>query len=151
MKINLHKNEVLTEDCLDIHYRKMNPLIKRIMSISKDTSISKVPGKSEDNQMVFFDIEKVLYFESVDKRTFAYLIHDIYEVEESLTQIENYYKPYGFVRINKSNVVNIYQIESIKPELNMRVRANMENGEYLMINRSYKKSFDTYLKERRSS
>jgi len=150
MKINLFKNEVLSDDYLDIHYRKMNPLIKRIMSLPSDKAMSKVTGKSQDNQKVFFEIEKVLYFESVDKRTFAYLKNDIYEIEENLNQTEKNYRPFGFVRINKSNVVNIYQIESIKPELNMRVRANMENGEYLMINRSYKRVFDAYLKERRS-
>jgi len=150
MKVKLFQSKE-TEEHIDIHYKEMSPLIKRVISITFAEMSSQLIGKNNDGQKVYFDIEQVFYFESVDKKTFAYLKDQIYEVEDRLNSIEEELGNIGFIRINKSNVVNIYHIQSIKPEINMRVRAIMENGEYLMINRSYKKNFERFLKERRSS
>lgn len=150
MKVKLFQSKE-TEEHIDIYYKEMSPLIKRVISITSAETSSQLIGKNNDGQKVYFDIDQVFYFESVDKKTFAYLKDQIYEVEERLNSIEEELGDIGFIRINKSNVVNIYFIQSIKPEINMRVRAIMENGEYLMINRSYKKNFENFLKERRAS
>ena len=150
MKVKLFQSKE-TEEHIDIYYKEMSPLIKRVISITSAEKSSQLIGKNNDGQKVYFDIDQVFYFESVDKKTFAYLKDQIYEVEERLNSIEEELGDIGFIRINKSNVVNIYYIQAIKPEINMRVRAIMENGEYLMINRSYKKNFENFLKERRTS
>jgi len=150
MKVKLFQSKE-TEEHIDIYYKEMSPLIKRVISITSAETSSQLIGKNNEGQKVYFDIDQVFYFESVDKKTFAYLKDQIYEVEERLNSIEEELGDIGFIRINKSNVVNIYYIQAIKPEINMRVRAIMENGEYLMINRSYKKNFENFLKERRTS
>ncbi|MBI9012209.1 MAG: LytTR family transcriptional regulator DNA-binding domain-containing protein [Clostridiales bacterium] len=150
MKINLFQSKE-TEEHIDIYYKEMSPLINRVIAISSAERSSQLIGKNNDGQKVYFEMDQVFYFESVDKKTFAYLKNQIFEVEERLNSIEEELGIHGFIRINKSNVVNIYYIQAIKPELNMRVRAIMENGEYLMINRSYKKNFERFLKERRVS
>ena len=150
MKVKLFQSKE-TEEHIDIYYKEMSPLIKRVISITSAETSSQLIGKNNEGQKVYFDIDQVFYFESVDKKTFAYLKDQVYEVEERLNSIEEELGDIGFIRINKSNVVNIYYIQAIKPEINMRVRAIMENGEYLMINRSYKKNFENFLKERRTS
>lgn len=151
MRVELLKNSEIIEERLDVHYRQMNPIIKQIISLAKGSDVSmNLEGKSKKEEWVVFNIRDVFYFESVDKKTFAYMAKHVYEVRENLVELSSLYADEGFVRINKSNVVNIYQIKAIKPEVNMRVRAIMDNGEYLIINRSYKKGFESFLKEKRN-
>ena len=52
---------------------------------------------------------------------------------------------YGFVRVSKSNLINIYKIKQLKPDLNMKVYVSFDNGERICINRAYKKAFNEYL------
>jgi len=37
--------------------------------------------------------------------------------------------------------VNIYKVNRMKADLNMRLRLQLDNGEILILNRSYKKAF----------
>jgi DNA-binding LytR/AlgR family response regulator len=151
MRVELLKNSEIIEERLDVHYRQMNPIIRQIVSLAKGSDVSmNLEGKSNNEEWVVFNIRDIFYFESVDKKTFAYMDEQVYEVRENLVELSSLYADEGFVRINKSNVVNIYQIKAIKPEVNMRVRAIMDNGEYLIINRSYKKGFVNFLKETRN-
>lgn len=150
MKLKLNKDETLYEDKIDIQYRKMTPTIKQVVRIVKSSSKHyEIVGKCEDGKNAFINADDVFYLESVDKKTFMYTKEDVYEVQEPLTHFENELRSFGYIRVNKSVVINIYHIESIKPEINMRVTAIMENGEKLMINRSYKRNFVEFLKERR--
>ena len=64
---------------------------------------------------------------------------------ETLSACEEMLWNYGFVRVSKSNLINIYKIRQLKPDLNMKVYASFDNGERICINRSYKKSFNEYL------
>ncbi|NLY20410.1 MAG: LytTR family transcriptional regulator [Tissierellia bacterium] len=55
--------------------------------------------------------------------------------------MENLYTSLGFIRINKSQIVNINYIDSIKSTVGMRVIASLKNNEQLIINRNYRDSF----------
>lgn len=150
MKVQLYNNRTIQEEHIDIHYRQMSPLIKRVMAIAgnKETR-TQIMAKSDVGKQMYINVDDILYFDSVDKKTFLYTSTDVHEFQDPLSDIEEYMAADGFIRINKSVIANIYHIESIKPEVNMRISAIMDNGEILMINRSYKKSFVKFLKERR--
>ncbi len=136
---------------MDVHYQVMTPIIEKVVEVVEGDQVClHLYGKTEDNEQILINISDIYYFESVDKRTFAYLARQVYQVQESLAKLEIDLAEEGFVRINKSNIVNIAHIDSIKPEVNMRIKAIMENNEYLIINRSYKANFKQYLKERRN-
>lgn len=151
MKLQLFQKKAIREDKIDIHYREITPLIERVIKIVDESQKNiSVIGRNEKDEHIMIEVKDIFYFESVDKKTFAYLKEDVYMIKESLNQLERHFRKDGFIRINKSNAVNIFMIQSIKPEMNMRIRAVMENGEYLIINRSYKKAFGEFLKERRN-
>lgn len=103
-------------------------------------------GVYEDEKFLL-EIEDIYYFDTVDRRTFAYGKSSVYQLGRTLSMLEQELKPYGFVRINKSILVNIYQIKKIKPEPNMKIIAILKNNEKLQINRGYKRSFEDYLNE----
>ncbi|MGX8795324.1 LytTR family DNA-binding domain-containing protein [Fusibacter sp. JL298sf-3] len=145
MKLNLNKVAQCEEPLVTIEYAQMDPHIERVVSVVREDAV--LPAKAVGgNQTQFIPFDAVYYFESVDKRTFLYLEKDVYEINKALSALEGVQ---GFVRIGKSHVVNIYKIESIKPALNMRVHAYLDNGEQLVINRTYKKHFENYLVEKR--
>ena len=51
--------------------------------------------------------------------------------------------------VSKSNLINIYKIKQLKPDINMKVYAFFDNGDRICINRSYKKAFNEYLRKMR--
>ena len=54
----------------------------------------------------------------------------------------------GFARNSKSMLVNIYHIKELKAQMNMRVNIVMDNGEQVILNRSYKNEFYKYLEKK---
>lgn len=137
------------EERIDIYYAKMTPAVKQIISIvQKERPV--LYGMAEEEK-VLLETEDIYYFDTVDRRTFAYTADTTCQVAKTLSLLEEELKPFGFIRINKSNLVNIYKIKRIKPEPNMRISAILKNGERLQINRGYKRTFEEYLQEIRKS
>lgn len=128
----------------------MSPLIEEVVNVvEKGDSPKVLIGMNEKGEQVHIQLDEIYYFEYVERRNFAYLERDVYQVKESLSKLEEVLAPLGFVRVNKSNIINLDYIVAIKPEINMRIKAVMENDEYLVINRSYKAEFRKKLMERR--
>lgn len=96
----------------------------------------KLQAKKE-NELYFINSFDVLYFESVDNRTFLYTEEDVLEVRQRLYELEDILSDQDFIRISKSQIVNINKIKSLKPELNRTILATMCNGEQLYISRNY--------------
>ena len=96
----------------------------------------KLQAKKE-NELYFINSFDVLYFESVDNRTFLYTEDDVLEVRQRLYELEVILSDKDFIRISKSQIVNINKIKSLKPKLNRTILATMCNGEQLYISRKY--------------
>ena len=64
-----------------------------------------------------------------------------YQIHQKLYELEEKLNPYGFVRINKSTLVNIHKIESIIPEVQRRYILVLKNQNKLLLTRYYVKSF----------
>lgn len=139
MKVMIDQNPEISENYAEIHCSEETPEITWAAGILRagDRRISGTVG-GEQKQLAPADI---LYFESVDKRTFAYLADSVWEVGITLREAEERFADLGFVRINKSAVVNLYKIDSIRNDFEMRVIVRLENQEMLVINRHYKKNF----------
>lgn len=148
MKLNLFQTEQTIEPHIDIHYRQITPVIEKVIQlVQEDKPV--LYGVSQREEKVLLDINSIYYIDSVEKRVFAYTKEEVYRLSGNLQQLEAELAEYGYVRINKSNLINIYKVDRIKPEANMRVMAIFDNGEKLYINRSYKKNFQNYLESRR--
>ena len=87
---------------------------------------------------------EILYFEYVNRKTFAYTESDVYPCELSLTQLENEYPDY--FRCSKSAVLNISQIRHLRSELNGRILVELSNGEKLLVSRYYASELRRHLK-----
>lgn len=96
----------------------------------------KLQAKKE-NELRFVNSLDVLFFESVDNRTFLYTEDDVLEIKQRLYELEGILSDKDFIRISKSQIVNVNKIKVLKPELNRTILATMCNGEQLCISRKY--------------
>lgn len=132
------------EDEVIIRYREINEQIEAIINIIQGTG-QKICASAEGNTFLLLP-ENILYLESVDGITYAYLENKVCKVQMSLFELALCYKSRGFFRCSKSMVLNIYKIAFLKSEPGSRIRATMENGEQVMISRRYAKELRQILK-----
>jgi DNA-binding LytR/AlgR family response regulator len=69
---------------------------------------------------------------SLRRRTNSYLVH------ESLSSLAEKLKPYGFIRIHRSVVVNISAVEEIQPLPTGGYRLRVKGGKEYLVTRTYK-------------
>ena len=99
----------------------------------------------KENELYFVNSSDVLYFESVDNRTFLYTEDAVMEVRQRLYELEMILSEKDFIRISKSQIVNINKIRALRPELNRTLLATMRNGEQLSVSRKYVKAIRNLL------
>lgn len=99
---------------------------------------NKLTARLEDKTYLINPTD-ALYFESVDDRTFLYTADKVYEIRHRLYELEEILSDRDFIRISKSQIVNINCIKSLMPELNRSLSATLLNGEILTVSRRYVK------------
>ena len=153
MKLNLNEDKNIKEEHIDIYYANMRPVIRQIIDTvnSERPALAGRPADEDldDGEEIILDPKEIYYLDHIDRRLFAYTRTGVYRLMTTLAVCEEQLWNYGFVRVSKSNLVNIYKIKQLKPDLNMKVYASFDNGERICINRSYKKSFTEYLQRMR--
>lgn len=102
---------------------------------------------TQEREAVRIRIEDILYFEAVGELVFVYLETQIYEVKLRLYQIEDRLRGANILRASKSVLVNLEHILSVRPALNGRLYARMENGEDILISRNYAKQIARHIME----
>lgn len=154
MKLNLYEDKNNKDEHVDVYYSQMRPAIKQIIdTVSADRpSLCGRPADEDqdDGIEVILDPKDIYYMDFVDRKLFAYTKDGVFRLSSTLSNCEEMLWNYGFVRVSKSNLINIYKIKQLKPDVNMKVYASFDNGDRICINRSYKKSFNEYLLKMRS-
>lgn len=133
------KEKGLLENYLELHYDKLDDETKEYIS-RLDNTLSNIEGTLDDRR-ISLPVTDVMYFESVDRKTFAYTEKVCVEMRDTLKNLLDNYSEMGFIRISKSSIVNVYKIDHLQGDLNMRVIIFLKNGEKLIMNRGYKKDF----------
>lgn len=144
LKINEFIIKNADDERIDVYYQKRTKEVNEILGLLKKTN-HKLIGKLENTEVIFL-LHDVYYFESVDKKTYAYLKDKVLRIEDILSEIEKTFFESGFIRVNKSTVLNIYKVQTLMSALNMKEIALLDNGEKIQVNRSYKSKFKGFLK-----
>lgn len=148
MKINIYHEPNLKENHVDLHYNKTD---EETMAVKQYLSAFQglIPGKDEEAEREkMLTPGEILYIEVVDRKTYAYLKDSVWRISYGLQQFMEQFGAVGFARNNKSMLVNIYHIKELKAQINMRVNIVMDNGEEIVLNRSYKNEFYKYLEKK---
>lgn len=138
MKVRKYQEANLPEDYVDIHYREQNAQIDGLFRYLE--TMDSLQGKNDRGVRVI-PAADVYFFETVDRKTWAYLEKEVYQAEPGIHGILEEFSGKGLVQISRSMCVNIFKIDHIQADLNMRYKIFLTNGEIVMMNRSYRNGF----------
>ena len=97
-------------------------------------------GKRE-GQSYALSSEEIYYIESVEEKTFLYTEHEMYESDLRLYELEEKLRYTDLMRVSKSVILNTGLLRSVRPLLNGRFEATLQNGERVLISRHYLAAF----------
>jgi DNA-binding LytR/AlgR family response regulator len=135
VKISININENFSDTEIVINSGALTPEIERIIATLRilDQQITVI----KNDESYILDVAKIVYIESVDRKTFVYTQDDCFESKLKLYEVEEQLCQGGFLRISKSSLVQLKFIRSLKAELNRKIRLTLENGEQIIVSRQY--------------
>lgn len=144
MKLILQEDKSLKETIIDITYSVLDRRVQKVIEIVETFPVQ-LEGKKEERVHLLNSLD-IYYIESVDNFSFLYTESDVFESKEKLYVLENILEKSSFIRINKSTILNMDYLQSVRPLPNYRLEANLKNGENLIISRHYLKDVKQYTK-----
>jgi DNA-binding LytR/AlgR family response regulator len=118
-----------------ITYPEKNENVERIVSYLKSID-TQIECYSED-EIKFINVSDIYYIESVDKTAVVFCDKESYRTKFRLFQLYDKLADKGFVQISKYCILNINQLEKIKPLFNSCMEAILSNGAHLHVTRKY--------------
>lgn len=135
MKLTIEENKSFLEPNVIIKCAFVNEEVNKIVS-AVNACQKKFAGVYEGKKF-YIPLEDIYFFESLEDKTFMYTASAVYECEHRLYEIEKLIYGFSFCRVSKQAIVNIKKIEHIKPQLNGRFEASLDNGLRQIVNRHY--------------
>jgi len=136
--VNIIENSNIKETKINIECNKTDESIIKLVSLIKNINNNgrKIIGISQ-GETYCLEQDRILYFESVDRKTFCYTDDSVFEVGMKLYEIDEKYENTSYLRISKSVIVNLNRVKSVKPEFDGKMLATMDNDEKIYISRQY--------------
>ena len=131
MQLKISRIPTEEPEVLEIRCHRISDDVQEIISFvkSRQGQLSAV----RDGQSIEVPLIDIFYAESVDNRVFIYTAKESYEVRLKLYELEEMMKGRSFLRVQKSMLLNLMKVKSIKPALS----AILKNGEEVVISRKY--------------
>ncbi len=89
--------------------------------------------------------DEIFYAETLDGKTILYTEDDIFDSQDSLAHLENKYTDMGYIRIGKSQLVNLKYIKKLRSMSNRRIEVTLKTDEKLIVSRHYVQEFKSKL------
>ena len=135
MKIEIDINEKYSDTEVTIRSGKLTGDVEKLIALMQ--MVNKQIAVKQEEETYLLDTEKIMYFESVDRKTFVYTEKEVYETDLKLYELEQDLFENDFLRISKQTIVNIRMIKSLKTEINRKIRVTLKNGEQIIVSRMY--------------
>lgn len=135
MKISIHITPEQEDTELTVACSRLTPEIEKMIATLRmmDNQLT----VRLDDTVHILDLFEVLYVEAVDRKTFVCTKDQVFESDFRLYELEGQLSDSYFFRINKSCIVNLRKIKTLKADLERRIRITMDNGEQLIASRMY--------------
>lgn len=135
MKIEILVDEKVTDMKITVTCKQLTPNVEKLLATLRMMD-NQLTGK-KNGEIYLLDIKKVIYIESVDRKCFIYTFDEVYESDFHLYELEEQLEEYGFLRISKSFLIHLQNIQSLKSDINRKIRITMNNGEQIIASRQY--------------
>ena len=143
MKLKLLEDKNIKEVLVSITYGVYDKRIQKIVDIVEGNGLQ-LKGTIDDHEYTVASGE-IFYIETLENKTFIYTEQKVLESKMKLYKLEKILGETSFVRISKSVLLNMNELDSVRPLQNYRLEANLKNGEKLVINRHYIQRVKEYL------
>ena len=134
MKIRVEHGD-FDENEVVLRCKALDDEMLEVLALLRDRSAKLAAFKDGDTHML--SPGDILYAEAVDGKTFLYTKNMVLESDRSLTSLQDACRDTGFLRIGKSQLVNLYHVAKLKSLPNSRIEITLENSERLIVSRHY--------------
>ena len=128
-----------SETAVEIHCRTADEKIGKLKKYIEAYGMT-LSGRSGSETRIVA-LNDILYFESVDGRTFIYTRDSVLETDKKLYELEEWLDQSDFYRCSKSCILNINAVEKLRPEISRNITAFMTGGDAITISRRYVSGF----------
>ena len=135
MKIEIFVDEKATDLEISVTCKQLTPDVEKILAVLRTMNHQLTAKKNEE--IYLLDIAQVIYIESVDRKCFIYTSDEVYESDFRLYELEQQLEECGFFRVSKSFLIHLQNVQSLKAEINRKIRITMSNGEQIIASRQY--------------
>ena len=135
MKIEISVDERAEDLKISVTCRELTPEVERILATLRMMNCQLTARRGEE--IYLLDVSQILYIESVERKCFVYTSDEVYESDFRLYELERQLEGYGFIRVSKSFLIHLQRIQSLKADINRRIRVTMSNGEQIIASRQY--------------
>lgn len=135
MKIEIYVDENAADLNIAVTCKQLTPDVERILATLRMMNHQLTVRKGDEIHLL--DIAQVIYIESVDRKCFIYTSDEMYESDFRLYELEQQLEVYGFFRASKSFLIHLQSIQSLKADINRKIRVTMSNGEQIVVSRQY--------------
>ena len=135
MKVTINQNSNQEEAEIIINCSYLDKTVKKIIDYITQFTFT-IEG--ENNGKIYqLPMDKIFYIESVDGRTYLYDKADLYLCKKSLQVLEEQLGNTPFVRVSKTCLLNTLYLRCVETYPNHRLKAELGNGEQIIISRNY--------------
>lgn len=135
MKIVINLDDKKEETEIVINAKELTAEIENMIATLRMLNQQLLVTKDGENHLL--DVERISYVESLERKTFVYTPDAVYESKLKLYEMEERLCRGSFFRVSKSCLVNIRMIQSLRNDVERRLRLTLKNGEQLMVSRQY--------------
>lgn len=135
MKIEIYVDEKAADLTVSVTCKQLTPDVEKIVAALQMMNQQLTARKGDE--IYLLDVAQIIYIESVDRKCFIYTSGEIYESEFRLYELERQLEEYGFFRVSKSFLIHLQSIQSLKADINRKIRVTMSNGEQIIASRQY--------------
>ena len=135
MRIEIDVDDKYANTEVIIRTPKITQEIEKMIALMR--MINMQIGVKYNDETYLLDIEKILYIDTVDRKTLVYTEDEIYESDLKLYEIEMELVERDFLRVSKQTIVNLRKVKSLRAEFDRKIRLTLQNGEQIIVSRMY--------------
>lgn len=135
MKIEIYVDEEATDLKISVTCSRLTSDVEKLIATLR--MMNHQLTAKRDGEIYLLDLTQIIYIESVDRKCFIYTSDEIYESEFRLYELEQQLEGYGFFRVSKSFLIHLRNIQSLRADINRKIRITMSNGEQIIASRQY--------------
>lgn len=140
MKIHILYDDKAEEPEVTVVCREITDEVSRLLRAAEKPRDDRLTAM-KNGQIFILRYGDIIYIDTADKRMFVYTSGEVYETNQRLYELEKLLPPTDFFRANKSCIVAVRHIRSIRADIDGRLLLTMDTGDKLWVSRQYAAGF----------